>query len=96
MDYSREACEKFKVVQELLYDLFQKKNTQYDNAIEFTGVLGAVVAMTGDIARLRKMILRSQNHGREEASNVQDKLIDIAVQSIIGIMMLQKGNWEGK
>jgi hypothetical protein len=76
--------------------LFLRKNKEYGNAIEYTGVLGAVVAMSGDISRLRNMTMRS-NDGMETIElNVRDKLVDILVQAAIGIMMLDRKNFRGK
>lgn len=76
--------------------LFFRKNVEYENAISKTGVLGAVVALTGDCARARSMVLRSADHGRGCADNLQDKLQDILLQAAIGILMLESDNWEGK
>lgn len=77
-------------------ELFLRKNAEYGNAIEYTGLLGSIVAMTGDIARLRVMVLhRSGDLPLIEFGNVQDKLLDILVQAAIGIMMLQKDNLTG-
>lgn len=79
-------------------DFFALKNGQYGNAIEQTGVLGAITALTGDVAKLRKMILRSENndHGRSRKEKIRDALVDTTVQAAIGILMLDKENWEGK
>lgn len=77
-------------------ELFERKNREYGNAIEFTGVLGCVVAATGDIARLRNMVLRSPDNGKGQAANVRDKMLDILVQAAIGIYMIDTGNWSGK
>lgn len=76
--------------------LYKSSPAQYGAAFTQTGVLGAVVALTGDIARLQQMVLRREGHGRSNVAQVEDKLVDVAVQSIIGLMMLQEDNWEGK
>lgn len=76
--------------------LFVRKNAEYGNAIVDTGLLGAVVAATGDIARLRQLVLRSPDTGQAVQANVRDKLIDIMVQAAIGIYMLDRGNWVGE
>jgi NTP pyrophosphatase (non-canonical NTP hydrolase) len=73
-------------------ELFQRKNKQYGNAIVYTGVRGAVVALTGDVARLR-VLLKEEQLDRE---NLRDKLIDVLVQAAIGILMLDEDNMEGK
>ena len=84
------------MVLEQAFQMFLEKNEQYDNAIEYTGVLGAVVAMTGDIARLRVMTLqRSEEPDLPEMLNIRDKLLDILVQAAIGILMLDKDNLKG-
>lgn len=84
------------LILEQAFQMFLKKNEQYGNAIEYTGVLGAVVAMTGDIARLRVMTLqRSEEPDLPEMLNIRDKLLDILVQAAIGILMLDKDNLKG-
>lgn len=84
------------MVLEQAFQMFLEKNEQYGNAIEYTGVLGAVVAMTGDIARLRVMTLqRSEEPDLPEMLNIRDKLLDILVQAAIGILMLDKDNLKG-
>lgn len=84
------------LILEQAFQMFLEKNKQYGNAIEYTGVLGAVVAMTGDIARLRVMTLqRSGEPNLSEMLNIRDKLLDILVQAAIGILMLDKDNLKG-
>lgn len=75
--------------------LYKSGPKQYGTAFTQTGVLGAVVALTGDVARLRQMVLKNSDHGRRNSKAVEDKLRDVAVQSIIGLLMLQESNWEG-
>ena len=75
--------------------LYKSSSEQYGTAFRTTGVLGAVVALSGDVARLQNLVLRNSGHGRHAADNVRDKFIDVAVQAIIGLMMLQESNWEG-
>lgn len=89
---------KMQLILEELHRMFLYKSSpaQYGAAFTQTGVLGAVVALTGDIARLQQMVLRREGHGRSNAAQVEDKLMDVAVQSIIGLMMLHEENWEGK
>lgn len=76
--------------------LFVRKNAEYGNSIEDTGVLGSAVALTGDVGRLRVMVIQSTDNGRTARYNVRDKLQDIIVQAAIGIMMLDEDNWNGK
>ncbi len=90
-EYDQEVLE----IIERAMTLFVCKNAEYGNSIVRTGVMGSVVAMTGDIARLRAMVLRSQ--GRVlDLSNTRDKLLDILVQAAIGILMLDRGNIVGE
>ena len=90
-EYDQEVLE----IIERAMTLFVRKNAEYGNSIVRTGVMGSVVAMTGDIARLRAMVLRSQ--GRVlDLSNTRDKLLDILVQAAIGILMLDRGNIVGE
>jgi len=84
------------MVLEQAFQMFLEKNEQYGNAIEYTGVMGSVVAMTGDIARLRVMTLqRYEEPDLPEMLNIRDKLLDILVQAAIGILMLDKDNLKG-
>ena len=76
--------------------IFRERNTMYGNAYETTGVLGAVVAMAGDYGRLNNMVLKNMTHGRQYRSVIRDKFIDILNQCVIGIMVLDEDNWEGK
>lgn len=76
--------------------MFRQKNAEYGDAIAETGVLGACVALIGDVGRLKQMVLNGTTHGRDRKGNLEDKLRDIAVQAVIGLMMLREENWEGK
>ena len=75
--------------------LFERKNKEYGDAISETGVLGACVALAGDVGKLRTMVIRNPTHGTDVAANVEDKLRDIAVQALIGLVMLTEGNYDG-
>ncbi len=75
--------------------LFERKNKEYGNAIDYTGVVGAVIALTGDVSRLRTMVLKDAAIGLANPDNVRDKLIDVLVQAAIGIYELDKENWAG-
>lgn len=77
-------------------DLFRRKNAEYDDAIEDTGVLGAVTALAGDVGKLRTLVVKNPTHGQNCGGNVKDKLRDVAVQAIIGIMMAEEENWDGR
>lgn len=77
-------------------NLFRVKNKQYGNAIDRTGVIGSVTALSGDIARLRQMVIRNPQHGQQDPENVNDKLLDILVQAAIGMLMIQEDNWLGE
>lgn len=71
---------------------FARKNREYGNAIESTGVRGSVVALTGDVARLRVMLKEPML----DVANIRDKLQDVLVQAGIGIVLLDAGNVDGK
>lgn len=72
------------------------KNQQYGNSIEWTGVLGAVVEIVAKTARLLTLVLRSPEHGRQDASAVRDSLLDLHNYAVIGLLMLEQNNWEGR
>lgn len=75
--------------------LFLKRNKEYGDSIVTTGVLGAVVEITQKAARLRQLVMRSEDHGRSQLSKVKDELLDIHNYANIGLMMLEEDNWEG-
>lgn len=77
-------------------EIFRQRNKLYADAFTQTGVLGSIVAMTGDFARLQEMVLRNPQHGKQAANEVQDKLRDILNQCIMGLMMIEEDNWIGK
>jgi hypothetical protein len=59
-------------------------------------VLGAVVECVAKMARLRNLVLKSPNHGRDDKKAVYDSLLDLHNYAIIGLMMLEEENWDGK
>lgn len=77
-------------------ELFARKNEQYGNAIEETGVVGAAVELVGCIARLRQLVLSSKDHGRAEREAIENVFRDAHNYANIGMMMLHQDNWEGK
>lgn len=76
--------------------IFVVKNHEYGDAIAETGVLGAVTEIVGVAARLNKLVLKSTEHGRRDKQQIYDKLRDGLNYCVIGLMMLQDDNWEGK
>ena len=54
-----------------------EKNEQYGNAIEWTGVLGAVVECVGMVARLVQLVLRNPSRGRQDLMAVRNALLDL-------------------
>lgn len=89
---SERSLKTFRTVQKHLELLFANKSIEYGRAYEFTGARGAAVALTGDVAKLR-WLLRA---GEPDMINIMDKFRDVAVQAIIGIMMVQADNMEGR
>lgn len=76
-------------------NVFRAKNAAYGNAIERTGVLGAVVEIIGAAARLPQLVLKSYTHGRNSREALENVLVDIHNYAGIALMMLEKDNWEG-
>lgn len=97
----REAIERHKVTRQFTLicednqELFSLKNTQYGNAIEETGVLGATVEIIGVVARLRQLVLRAKDHGRSEREAIENVARDAHNYANILMLMLQTDNWEG-
>lgn len=77
--------------------LFMTKNREYGNSIKYTGAVGSLVAMTGDMGKLRHILLhRLDELDLVDLANVRDKFIDVLVQAVIGIMMLDNDNIMGE
>ena len=86
----------FRTICEAALTLFMHKNREYGNSIVRTGAIGSIVAMTGDIAKLRTLVLHNLDDLESvDADNVKDKLVDVLVQAVIGVMMIENGNWLG-
>ncbi len=77
-------------------EVLELKNKQYGNSIEWTGVLGAVVEIVAKTARLLTLVLRNPEHGRQDAGAVRDSLLDLHNYAVIGLLMLEQRNWEGR
>lgn len=84
-----EICEECRAV-------LVKKNEQYGNSIEATGLLGAVVECVGITARLVQLVIRNSKHGRQATAAIYNVLLDLHNYSTIAIDMLKKANWEGR
>lgn len=78
--------------------LFATRNTEYGDAIVNWGVLGAVVELTTVAARLRQVMLHPDCVNSEERRMevLHDKLRDGINFCLIGLMMLEDNNMQGK
>ena len=76
--------------------IFKKKNAEYGNSIARTGVLGATVTMIGDVDRLRQIVLKSADRGREQKATVINVVNDIHNYANIILIMLADNNWDGE
>lgn len=83
-------------INEAARTLFINKNTQYDDAIAETGVLGAVVEIVGLKRRLRAMVIQKADHGKGEKSALSSLLLDLYVYAAIALMMISDDNWTGE
>lgn len=87
---------KFKIICDAALELFMLKNREYGNSIVRTGTVGSITAMTGDIAKLRTLVLHNLDDlDCVDENNVKDKFKDVLVQAVIGIMMVEDNNWLG-
>ena len=86
----------FRHEQKECFNLFDEKQQQYGNTIHKTGLLGATVELIGAVARLPIMVLRNPTHGRDVQKKLRDVLMDIHNYAVIGLVMLDGDNWEGK
>lgn len=76
------------------YEIFKAKNAEYGDAIQETGVLGAIVTLVGDVARLREMAIKQDLE--DNIPQIEDKLLDALNYCVIATMLLQQGNLRGK
>ena len=76
--------------------MFVEKNTQYDDAIVETGVLGAAVEIIGLQRRLRALVLKSGDHGEADKEALADMLKDLHVYANIALLMIAADNWSGE
>lgn len=78
------------------YTLYIRKNQQYGNSIEETGVIGAVVEIVAKTARLRELVIHHSGAGAQAPDVTRDNLQDLLNYAAIGLLMLDKGNWRGR
>lgn len=77
--------------------IFSEKNIEYGDAIRETGVIGSVTEIVGCSARLKRLVLRSKDHGRSNISSLRKNiLMDVLIYSLITLMWLDEENWEGE
>lgn len=89
--------ERFMQTCEMACTLYMMKNREYRNAVKHTGAVGSAIVMTGDIAKLRSILLyRLDSLDSIDADNASDKFQDVLVQAVVGIMMLEDGNIVGE
>jgi len=77
-------------------ELFERKNTEYGDAIRFGGVLGACYGIIGAAMRLPTLVFFSADHGRSRAEKLYDILLDIHNYANIATMFMKEQNWEGR
>jgi hypothetical protein len=75
--------------------VFKEKNTEYGNAFASTGVLGAVSELIGCIAKLHKLVVQNPGNGAEDPKAVYNALLDAHNFAAMGMLMLQRGNYNG-
>lgn len=86
----------FKAVLRSAIQMFADKGIVYGDTTPETGVLGAVVELIGNTARLKRLVLRSPDLGLDEYAAVEDTLLDILIYAAIGLIHLDLDNWKGK
>lgn len=74
--------------------IFADRNALYGGSFRVTGLLGAVLQLTGEIDKLRNMTLRSES-SVADLYKIQDSLRDIINYGHIGLINLEEGNWDG-
>lgn len=79
-----------------LQTLFTRKNIQYGDATDLTGVLGATVEIVGITARLQEMVIRSPDKGANNPEKLQDIFQDLINYAMIAHYHTDQKNWCGK
>jgi hypothetical protein len=87
---------RFRAIADDCAKLFERKNTEYGNSIEATGVLGASIEIIGAAARLPKLVLKNPLRIPYVHTILRDIFMDIANYAIIALMMIDKQNWTGR
>lgn len=81
---------------EFAINLFATKNHEYGDAIQYTGLRGAIYELVGNSHRLMHMIkYRPCPTSEEWGEAVSDTLVDTLNYSIIGSLMLGDNNMDG-
>lgn len=90
------------------FELFQRKNAEYGDAISGCGVLGAAAELQGVGARLAAVMFHRVPTCAEELESAQlpsreqrdamlhDKFLDAINYGAIGLMMMAEGNYTGR
>lgn len=93
------ALHRFQDACKIGQDIFEERNRMYGNAIETTGLLGAVIELIGNTARLRQLVLEQvveSGSADFDWPAIHDTLVDIHNYAGIGLMMYEKGNIAGE
>jgi hypothetical protein len=95
-DATKKRLESFKEVCDAGIELFERKNTDYGDAIRYGGALAACYEIVGAAMRLPKLMFFAPDHGRSKAAALYNVLIDIHNYADIALMMMKENNWEGR
>ncbi len=76
--------------------LYLRKNDEYLDAVRQGGVLGAAVEFLGIGARLRALVIRNPQHGRDQAKDLRNVLTDALVYAAIALIMFDEQNFDGE
>jgi hypothetical protein len=81
----------------MAYRVFQKKNEEYGDTVEQTGLLGASVEIIGGAARLQQLVLDSPDQVRfqHRKASILNVLVDLLNYAAIGMYMAQNNNLQG-
>lgn len=90
-DMTRE--EQFNTACEAGLSVFMQRNEEYGDAIKSTGVLGASVELIGNVARLKKLVLKDPEFGKGNREVLLEVLKDIHNYANIALMMAGLDIW---
>ena len=77
-------------------ELFAVKDKKYMSAYKGTGLLGVACEIIGISRRLFPLVIWDIDHGETNTEILKDVLIDLHNYSVMALMCIGSGNWDGR